>query len=96
MTATVAERRAKAGQTGESRNARLSENNRRKRAIPVTRAEADAVFAPYARSARASASRLARLNMLGLLRIADEAGEPVTQGAAHDATVDAMYPRIPE
>jgi hypothetical protein len=51
--------------------------------------EADEIFAPRAHMARAGASRLARLNELGLLH---PEGRPWTQGEAHDAILNALYP----
>jgi len=70
-------------------NARLSARLRRRRPFPATRAEADALYKPGSRNARAMPERLYRMNMLGLLH---PEGRPITQGEAHDAVLDALYP----
>ena len=70
------------------RNARLSMSLRSKRPQPTTRREADELFAPASRNARARGTRLSRLNDLGLLH---PEGRPWTQGEAHDAIIDALY-----
>lgn len=71
------------------KNARLSAFLRAKRPLPATRREADELFAPHARNARATVTRLHRANVLGLLH---PEGRPYTQGELHDAILDALYP----
>lgn len=91
MTKTVAQRRAENGETGESRNARLSLFLRSKRPIPTTRREADGIYAPHAQYAPATLARLYRLNAMGLLELRTTPGESITQGQAHEAILDAIY-----
>lgn len=93
MSAPVADREATARSGSPSQgNARLSQHRRAKRPLPATRREADELFAPRARIAPAGASRLARLNALGLLELRTTPGPPLTQGEAHAAILDALYP----
>lgn len=62
---------------------------RSKRPFPATRQEADEVYAPHARNAPATVTRLYRANELGLLH---PDRRPLTQGELHDAILDALYP----
>ncbi len=82
----------RSGGKASTKNARYSAWARAKRPEPTTRAEADEIFAPRAHMARAGASRLARLLELGLLELRSEPGPIITQGEAHQAILDALYP----
>ena len=63
----------------------------RKSPVPELRHEADRLYAPRVRHARARMARLDRLNALGLLELRAQAGEPITMQQAHEATLDALY-----
>lgn len=87
----------RSGRTGTpSRNARLSQHRRSKRPLPATRHEADEIFAPRARIAPARASRLERLCRLGCLTLVPAGTGHITQGQAHHAILDALYPEDSE
>ena len=64
---------------------------RETQAQPATRREADARYRPMSPSRIATGGRLQRLNNLGLLRLEPIPGPPITQQAAHEATLDALY-----
>lgn len=77
------------------RNARLSARLRATRPFPATRHDADELYRPASRTARAKSPRLARLNELGLLEVRETPGEPLTSLKAHQAILDALYPEDP-
>lgn len=88
MTTAVPEE----GDTSVPLQPRRKPNIRRgPRPVPATRQAADELFRPRSPWREATGARLERLNNLGLLELRPTPAEPITQQAAHQATLDAMY-----